>query len=425
MFRSNFLSRERSKPVLFTGLAAVVLTAVSMIGFPAAASASPAATVMVQTQRMSDATLNSTLIGYYPKGAMLQLSCYKRGQSVKGYFSKWIAGGYDDLWYKTSDGSFVADVDVQTGSSAPITGQCTSGPTSVAVDTNAWFTLTAKNSNKVLDVRGGGSANGTAVQQYPGNGSNAQKWHFVATDSGYYRLVSALNGNEVLDVRGAGGSNGTKVQIWSWAGGTNQQWMPVDAGNGNITLRPRHVGRCLDVTGGSTASSVQLQIYDCNGTSSQQFARTNVGTVTPVPVANKLAADVDAFVNSSQNKLLDYHGNGAHECVDLFNFYQRDVIHGSFVSIDYAYQIWTKFPAGASNSYTKISPSSTPKKGDVAVWSSSLPYSGGAGHVAVVMSQVNATTISVFEQNAPRGAKSIVKNESTSYLLGYLRPNRA
>lgn len=79
------------------------------------------------TQRMSAATLNSRQNGVYAAGRHLNLVCYTRGQSVKGYFSKYISGGWDNLWYRTGDGYWIADVDIQTASSSPVGPRCTSG----------------------------------------------------------------------------------------------------------------------------------------------------------------------------------------------------------------------------------------------------------------------------------------------------------
>ncbi|MFE4951038.1 cell wall-binding repeat-containing protein [Leifsonia sp. NPDC056665] len=86
------------------------------------------ATVMATTQRMSSATLNSTQNGVYTAGSRLTLSCYVTGQAVKGYFSGSFPGGYDSLWYQVSDGYWVADVDIQTGSNNPVTPACAAPP---------------------------------------------------------------------------------------------------------------------------------------------------------------------------------------------------------------------------------------------------------------------------------------------------------
>ncbi len=88
------------------------------------ASADPVATVKARTQRMSEPNLNSHQNGWYSPGERLTLVCSKRGQAVKGFFSFNIPGGWDDLWYKTSDNNFVADVDIETGTLKDVTQEC-------------------------------------------------------------------------------------------------------------------------------------------------------------------------------------------------------------------------------------------------------------------------------------------------------------
>lgn len=99
------------------------------VGLATPASADTTATVKAQTQRMSDATLNSQQNGSYNAGDRVTLVCSKRGQPVQGFFSFNIPnGGWDDLWYKTSDGNFVADVDIETGTLDVVAPDCgTSG----------------------------------------------------------------------------------------------------------------------------------------------------------------------------------------------------------------------------------------------------------------------------------------------------------
>ena len=94
---------------------------------PAAKKPTPKAAtakVMAKTQKMSKATLNSKLQGWRAKGSKVTLKCYVRGQKVRGYYSVSFKGGWDDLWYKVSDGYYTADVDLYTGSNKPITKKC-------------------------------------------------------------------------------------------------------------------------------------------------------------------------------------------------------------------------------------------------------------------------------------------------------------
>jgi hypothetical protein len=74
---------------------------------------------------MSEPNLGSRRDGWYNAGDQLTLVCSVRGQAVKGFFSFNIPnGGWDDLWYRTADGSYVADVDIETGSLNPIAPSC-------------------------------------------------------------------------------------------------------------------------------------------------------------------------------------------------------------------------------------------------------------------------------------------------------------
>ncbi len=115
--------RTTAKPLAIAATVAVVLTA--QVAVAGTAEAAPnRGTPAVTTQRMTDATLHSTQHGTYAKGGALVLECYKRGQNVKGAFSPWIPGGWDNLWYRVDDGHYVADVDLSTGSNDPVTGPC-------------------------------------------------------------------------------------------------------------------------------------------------------------------------------------------------------------------------------------------------------------------------------------------------------------
>jgi len=75
---------------------------------------------------MSDANLNSQQNGWYDAGDKLTLVCSKRGEPVKGFFSFNIPnGGWDNLWYRTPDNNYVADVDIETGTLKDVTPDCT------------------------------------------------------------------------------------------------------------------------------------------------------------------------------------------------------------------------------------------------------------------------------------------------------------
>ncbi|GAA0618908.1 glucosylceramidase [Kribbella sandramycini] len=112
---------------------------------------------------------------------------------------------------------------------------------------------------KCIDVAGANPADGTAVQLYDCNGSNAQQW----TRSG--NTLQALG--KCLDVTGGGTADGTRVQLWTcFPGSPNQQWT-----YSNNTLVNPQANKCLDVTGNNSANSTPLQLWTCAGSANQRW----------------------------------------------------------------------------------------------------------------------------------------------------------
>ncbi|WP_435800251.1 RICIN domain-containing protein [Streptomyces misionensis] len=133
-------------------------------------------------------------------------------------------------------------------------------------------TVVNAGSGKCVDASGGATGNGTAVQQYACNGTGAQTWQFTPTDSGYYRIGVASAPDQVWDETDVSTADGALTQLWLYGGGANQQWLPVAEASGTYHFVNRNSGKCLDVPSASTADSVQLQQYTCNGTAAQSFS---------------------------------------------------------------------------------------------------------------------------------------------------------
>ncbi|MEU6173599.1 ricin-type beta-trefoil lectin domain protein [Streptantibioticus parmotrematis] len=113
---------------------------------------------------------------------------------------------------------------------------------------------------KCVDVAGASPADGTAVQLYDCNGTDAQEWAVLPDHT-----VRALG--KCLDVTSAGTANGTQTQLYDCNGTGAQQWDP--GANGSL-VNPAS-GRCLDATGPSSADGTRLQIWDCTGAANQQW----------------------------------------------------------------------------------------------------------------------------------------------------------
>jgi chitinase len=111
-----------------------------------------------------------------------------------------------------------------------------------------------------LDVRAAGTADGTAVQVYTCNGTNAQQWTQTSGNQ-----LQALG--KCLDVSGAGTADGTKVQLWTCNGTVAQVWQHQSNGE---YVNPNS-GKCLDDTGWG-GSGTQVQIWTCADTANQQWS---------------------------------------------------------------------------------------------------------------------------------------------------------
>ena len=190
--------------------------------------------------------------------------------------------------------------------------------------------------------------------------------------------------------------NGSQVTLECWVRGqaVNGLW-------GSTTLWHR-------ARGGYVSDGF---IY--TGTNGPAAGEPQCGSTGSTP--SGLSARVDAFVAKWKGRYADFDGYYGAQCVDLFNFYNRDVIGARRYVVASAYQLFDSYDTAK---YTRISASSTPRKGDVAVWASNFPGSGGHGHVAIVLS-TSGSTITTLSQ---RPGATAVKTFSKAYLRGYLRP---
>ena len=70
--------------------------------------------------------------------------------------------------------------------------------------------------------------------------------------------------SKCLDVRSGGTADGTQIQLYTCNGSTSQTWTRTGS-----TLRA--LGKCLDVSGSGTADGTKIQLWTCNGTGAQNW----------------------------------------------------------------------------------------------------------------------------------------------------------
>ncbi|MGW2277777.1 RICIN domain-containing protein [Streptomyces sp. NPDC001770] len=88
------------------------------------------------------------------------------------------------------------------------------------------------------------------------------------------RISSVLNGDKCLDDFTASTTAGAVVDIWDCNGSSAQQWT---VGNGSV----RTGGLCLDVVGNGTANGSLVNLWTCTGAANQQWNVSNGTLVNP------------------------------------------------------------------------------------------------------------------------------------------------
>jgi chitosanase len=160
---------------------------------------------------------------------------------------------------------------------------------------------------KCVDVAAANSANGTAVQLYDCNGTNAQQWSVGNTD----QSIRALG--KCLDVTAASTANGAKIQLYDCNNTGAQKWSVSGR-----TLVNTGSGKCLDVPAGNTANGTRLQIWDCLNNANQQWtAPGGSGPTQPPPTTQPPAGGTPLddpakkdvamqIVSTAENSSLDW-----------------------------------------------------------------------------------------------------------------------
>jgi hypothetical protein len=141
-------------------------------------------------------------------------------------------------------------------------------------DTGFVSVAVAQHSGQCLDNTDLRTTDGNQQQQFPCEGGDQQQWTFrpVTGVADTYTVVNQQSG-KCLDVSGVSAADGAAVQQWTCLnGGLNQQFTlrrVTYAGNDahDYQLVARHSGKCVDVTGVSTASRAPVHQWTCRAVS--------------------------------------------------------------------------------------------------------------------------------------------------------------
>ncbi len=202
------------------------------------------------------------------------------GGNVKNNQSKTDGGGIKQ--FAGSDVSIGGTVNIENNTSTALKHYNYSLYDGNTTDMKANFKFTkanyrlasAKNNTFGVDVQGAAVANGTNVQSYTWNNSNAQKWKFIPAyvRNGiiYYWIQNQVDGTQYLWVSGNSANSGTNVVTWVVHTNQGGYWTLANASSGNYVFKSI-LGTCLDLSGGNAANSTNIQAYTCNSSDAQKW----------------------------------------------------------------------------------------------------------------------------------------------------------
>ncbi|WP_295360806.1 RICIN domain-containing protein [uncultured Pseudoramibacter sp.] len=227
------------------------------------------------------------------------------------------------------------------------------------------YTITNCANRKALDVSGAIDKDGTNIQTYPANQTNAQKWYLLKRDDGSYTLRPAMSGSRSVDIAGNSSNIGTNVQLYRMNNSSAQsfnvektndeQQLPtadvgtgfiaklVNSGNGKVLtesgdsqvvqassanikqqlwkfeltdgvykITNQASGKVLDVSGAWDVNGTAIQTYSSNDTKAQRWKIEKNGSsynLKPECSTNRVL-DITGDSSSEGTKAQLYTSNG-------------------------------------------------------------------------------------------------------------------
>jgi len=193
------------------------------------------------------------------------------------------------------------------------------------------YALRAQHSGKAVDVAGGGTSNGTNIQQWTYSSTNRnQQFQISHLGNGWHRITPVIATGRCIDVSGISQNDGANIHIWDWLNQGNQKWKFVSTGDGYYYIISQHSGKCLDVSGVSTADGANIHLWTCHGGGNQKFSITQLKStfssmlksneefsIYPSPASQYLTINIKCEENEIINVMI-YNSVG--ELVLITNF---------------------------------------------------------------------------------------------------------
>jgi cytolethal distending toxin subunit B len=133
---------------------------------------------------------------------------------------------------------------------------------------------------RVADIQGNSSSNGTHLIVYDNLGGGNQHFNFEPTPDGLFNIRNQSTG-KCLDLNnGSRADAGSYVNEWDCQGQDTQKWDVESWGTtdpGAVEITNWTTGMCLDVRGANPNNGTWLDIWPCVGSQNQEFTLQYLG----------------------------------------------------------------------------------------------------------------------------------------------------
>lgn len=168
-------------------------------------------------------------------------------------------------------------------------------PISAMTEGGTYELVLASDTKMCAEVAESSTANSATIQVNSRNDSNNQIFRAEVNMENFLVTLFNANSDKVIDIAGGKSTNGTNVQQYTSNGSAAQKWLPVKAGSVTIDGIPvptyemrAQIGSAMvmDCQGGGKTAKTNIQIYTRNGSIAQRFAFNKteaVGTDIDMP----------------------------------------------------------------------------------------------------------------------------------------------
>jgi len=151
------------------------------------------------------------------------------------------------------------------------------------------YRLVNRHSNKVVDVTGSATTNGSPLVQSDWSGGGSQQWDIAWQGNGQYRATGVASAKAIDN--GGTSNTGANLVIQPSSGATSQRWTISSDSDGFYRIASASSSLVADVSGGSTADGANIVQSTYHGGDSQLWMPSIGSALQPIPpVPTGLAA---------------------------------------------------------------------------------------------------------------------------------------